>query len=49
MANNAISQDNYLPFENESETQMSREEKEVYRQRLAEYLKPRDWLRELSL
>ena len=39
MANNAISQDNYLPFENESETQMSREEKEVYRQRLAEYLK----------
>ncbi len=39
MANNSVPQDNTLLFENESETQMSQEEKEVYRQRLAEYLK----------
>lgn len=39
MANNAISQDNYLPFENESEMQMPQEEKEAYRQRLTEFLK----------
>lgn len=39
MANNTISQDSTLPFEEEQQTQMTQEEKEVYRQRLAEYLK----------
>jgi predicted RNA-binding Zn-ribbon protein involved in translation (DUF1610 family) len=39
MANSSVSQNNYLPFENDPQTQMSAEEKEVYRKRLAEYLK----------
>lgn len=39
MANNSVPQDNLLPFESDAQPQMSQEEKEVYRQRLAEYLK----------
>ena len=39
MASSSVSQINYLPFENDPQTQMSVEEKEVYRKRLAEYLK----------
>ena len=39
MANNSVPQDNLLLFESDAQPQMSKEEKEVYRQRLAEYLK----------
>lgn len=39
MANNSVPQDNLLPFESDVQPQMSQEEKKVYRQRLAEYLK----------
>ena len=39
MATNTVPQENYLPFDPEPGPQASQDEKQIYRQRLAEYLK----------
>lgn len=39
MAKNTETQDNYLPFEPEPGNERSQEEKAIYRQRLADFLK----------